>query len=284
MSLVRYCKPTIDALYTAISELETSAEEPALLNAKDEKALRLNELRLDDVAFEYEGASEEALRGVSLTVKHGEHVGIVGPSGGGKTTLVDVMVGLLPPTRGRVLVNEEPLATVGVSRFRRRVGYISQHVYLIDDSILRNVAFGAEVIDEAHARACLKAARLDDMLAGLPEGIETRVGERGVRLSGGQRQRIAIARALYREPELLVMDEATSSLDGLTEREIVESLETVGTGRTVIVIAHRLSTVRRCDRIVVLENGKIADQGSWSDLLERSQTFRRLVEASAEGA
>lgn len=284
MSLVRYCKPTIDSLYSAISELEASAEEPASTTTDPKAPFAVAELRLDDIAFEYEGANEEALRGVSLTIKHGEHVGIVGPSGGGKTTLVDVMVGLLPPTRGTVFVNGQPLANVGVGRFRERVGYISQHVYLIDDTILRNVAFGAETIDEPHALACLRAARLEAFVESLPEKAETKVGERGVRLSGGQRQRIAIARALYRNPELLVMDEATSSLDGLTEKEIVESLETVGQNRTVIVIAHRLSTVRRCDRILVLENGKVADQGTWSDLLDRSDTFRRLVEASGEKA
>jgi ABC-type multidrug transport system fused ATPase/permease subunit len=215
---------------------------------------------------------------VSVTVRRGESVAIVGATGAGKTTLVDILIGLLEPTQGSVRVDGTSIAE-HLGGWHQNIGYVPQMPFLLDDTLRRNVALGVadpEIDDEAVSRA-LTVARLQDLTARLPLGVETLLGERGIRLSGGERQRISIARALYRDPALVIFDEATSSLDPGTERDVAEALDAVRGGRTVIVIAHRQTTVERCDRVVLLSDGRITATGSYAELAATSDVFRAVA-------
>lgn len=239
-------------------------------------------ITLDHVSFTYPGAVEPALQDVSLTIPRGSSVALVGRSGAGKSTLADVILGLLSPQSGRVLVDGADIAA-DLPSWQRGIGYIPQTIYLIDDTLRRNIALGVpdSDIDEERLRNACRLAQLDDLVARLPQGVDTVIGEHGGRLSGGQRQRIGIARALYDDPGLLVLDEATSALDTETEHEISQAIADLSGIKTVIVIAHRLSTVRHCDAVVLMEKGVIRDQGTFSDLLGRDDMFRNLVEKSS---
>jgi ABC-type multidrug transport system fused ATPase/permease subunit len=194
-------------------------------------------------------------------------VGLVGGSGAGKSTLVDVILGLLAPTSGRILVDGVDVAT-NVRGWQNLLGYVPQTIYLCDDTLRRNVAFGVpeERIDDEAVTRALRAAQLLDFVAGLPEGVETVVGERGVRLSGGQRQRIGIARALYHDPEVLVLDEATSALDNDTEAEVMSAVNALHGTKTLVLVAHRLTTVSGCDLLYRLENGRVVRSGSFAEV------------------
>lgn len=231
----------------------------------------------DQVSVHYEDGGPPALDRVSVTIRRGQSVGIVGATGAGKSTLVDVLLGLLTPTSGCVLVDGLPLA--GRERaWQRQIGYVSQEVYLLDDSLRRNIAFGIPdgAIDEARLSSAVALAHLDEVVAGLPQKMETVIGENGARLSGGQRQRVAIARALYHDPGVLFFDEATAALDNQTEREVTEAIATVHGTRTVIAIAHRLSTVRACDQLIYLKDGRVAAVGTYHELLS-DPGFRQLT-------
>jgi ABC-type multidrug transport system fused ATPase/permease subunit len=218
------------------------------------------EIRFENVSFSYHGQSSIVLKALSLGVTFGESLGIVGPSGAGKTTLVDLLLGLLTPTSGVVTVDGKAVDLSKMS-WRSEVGYVPQDVFLIDDTIRNNIAFGIPTheISEERIRNCVETAQLKDFVSALPDGLDTVTGERGVRLSGGQRQRIGIARALYHEPTLLVLDEATSALDLDTETEFLETLEAIHKQVTMVVISHRLSSLKYCDRIVRLEHGALAE-------------------------
>ena len=234
-------------------------------------------LACDDVSVTYEPGSAPALAGVTLAIRPGESIGIVGPTGAGKSTLVDVLLGLLTPSSGRVLVDGVALA--GHERaWRRQIGYVPQDVYLLDDSLRRNIAFGVAdgAIDDERLARAVTLARLDAVVAAMPQKLETVVGERGVRLSGGQRQRVAIARALYHEPDVLVFDEATAALDSQTERELTAAIGELRGTRTLIAIAHRLSTVQACDRLIYLRDGRVAGIGTYQELLA-DPSFRALT-------
>jgi len=231
----------------------------------------------DHVSFVYADAPRAALQDVNIVIRRGESVGIVGPTGAGKSTLVDVLLGLLTPTSGRVLLDGEDLR--GKERaWQRQVGYVPQDPYLLDDTLRRNIAFGVpdSVIDEQRVARASALAQLDEFVRQLPEGIETVIGEDGVRLSGGQRQRVAIARALYQDPAVLVFDEATAALDNQTEREVTRAIAALHGQRTLIVIAHRLSTVEDCDRLIFLQDGLVAAIGRYDELL-RHPGFRSMA-------
>lgn len=235
-------------------------------------------IALDGVQYVYDGSDSSALKDISLTIHRGESIGIVGPTGGGKSTLINIILGLLRPSRGRVTVDgRDVFAALGL--WQRRIGYVPQEIYLIDDSLRRNIAFGLsdEEIDEQKVRAAVGLAQLEEFVRSLPLGLDTMIGERGVRLSGGERQRVAIARALYHDPELLIFDEATSALDNQTERELSRAIEALQGEKTLILIAHRLSTVRQCGRLVFLRNGRIEGEGTFGQLLESSREFRDMV-------
>jgi ATP-binding cassette subfamily C protein len=217
-----------------------------------------------------------------MTVPKNASVGLVGASGAGKTTLVDIILGLLPPTTGNVCVYGCDLQEY-VAAWRQIVGYIPQNIYLTDDTIRSNVAFGLpeEQISDEQVWDALEIAQLKDLVLQLPRGMHTFVGERGVRLSGGQRQRIGIARALYHNPEVLVMDEATAALDNETERAFVQAIEALREKKTIIIIAHRLSTVRNCDQLYLLKDGKVVDVGTYDELLRTSSDFKSMVGAAS---
>jgi ATP-binding cassette subfamily C protein len=231
----------------------------------------------EDVSFTYDADATPAVRHVYLRIRPGESIGIVGATGSGKSTLVALLLGLLQPTSGRILLDSVPLA--GFERaWQRLIGYVPQDPYLLDDTLRRNIAFGISdaTIDEHRvARAC-SLAQLDDLIRQLPEGMDTVIGENGARLSGGQRQRVAIARALYTEPAVLVFDEATAALDNHTEREVTKAIATLHGTRTLIVIAHRLSTVQGCDRLIFLQDGRIAAAGTYDELLQNA-AFRAMA-------
>ncbi len=217
-----------------------------------------SELRLESVGFTYAGSHAADLRNVSLNVASGESIAFVGPSGCGKSTLVNLILGLLEPGEGTIRVNGHDILT-DLLGWRHQVGYIPQFIYLLDDTIRANVAFGvaAGSIDDQQVWKALATARLDVFVKTLPDGLETTVGERGVRLSGGQRQRLGIARAIFRDPKVLIMDEATSALDTQTEEEVMEAIRNVRLNRTFIMVAHRLSTIEDCDRIYLMRAGEI---------------------------
>ena len=225
-------------------------------------------LACEDVTFAYEGEGLAALSHVNMTLRAGESLGIVGETGSGKSTLVDVLLGLLQPTSGRVLLDGESLA--GRERaWQRLIGYVPQNPYVLDDTVRRNIAFGVldTAIDEHRLSRAASLAHLDEVVRQLPQGFDTPLGERGTRLSGGQRQRVAIARALYADPAVLVFDEATAALDNQTEREVTSAIAALHGTRTLIVIAHRLSTVQDCDRLIFLQDGRIAATGTYDELL-----------------
>jgi ABC-type multidrug transport system fused ATPase/permease subunit len=238
-------------------------------------------LELDGVQFTYapdEPSVRPALRGIDLTVRRGEFLGICGPTGGGKSTLLDLLVGLLQPTAGTITVDGRPL-DAAPAWWWSQLGVVSQQVFLTDDTLRRNIAFGVapEAIDEVRLARCVERAQLSEMVAGLPAGLHTVVGERGIRLSGGQRQRVAVARALYREPPVIVLDEGTSALDGATEARVIAALDEVAPDRTLIAVAHRLMTLRGADRILVVADGHVTDTGTYDELMTSSALFRELA-------
>jgi ABC-type multidrug transport system fused ATPase/permease subunit len=273
---LRYSRSWIHDLRADLATLE-----PATTAAErgDLDAVRFTRtLALEGVSYTYVGEREPVLLGVDLTIVRGESVGIVGSSGAGKSTLVDVLLGLLAPSAGRITVDGRDIRTA-LRSWQRHIGYVPQEPFLLDDTLRRNVAFGiadAE-IDDRRVDSALRLAQLADFVATLSDRLDTLLGERGTRLSGGQRQRVAIARALYYEPEVLVFDEATSALDSPTERELIAALEALHGVKTLVVIAHRLTTVRRCDRLAVLRDGRVTAIGSYDELLARDAGFRELA-------
>ncbi len=242
-------------------------------------------LELSGVSFAYAQSERPTLRGVDLVIPARTTVGIVGGTGAGKTTLVDLILGLLAPNEGTIKVDGVPVTEENRRAWQKTLGYVPQSIFLTDDTIAANIAFGVpkDEIDMAAVERVARTAALHDfVMSELPQGYETLVGERGVRLSGGQRQRIGIARALYREPTLLIMDEATSALDNITERVVMEAVQKIRADKTIILIAHRLSTVKTCDTIFLMERGRLMAQGSYDELLAGNETFRRMVSGGLE--
>ncbi|EWH00299.1 multidrug ABC transporter ATPase [Halomonas sp. BC04] len=237
-------------------------------------------VELRDVLFHYPGKSEPALNGLSLTIPASQVIGLVGASGSGKSTAIDMLLGLIEPDKGQLLIDGKPLAEEQKRAWQNSLGFVPQSIFLADASIRENIAFGLppEKINEQRVERAAGMAHLDELLAQLPKGLDTRVGERGIQLSGGQRQRIGIARALYDDAKVLVLDEATSALDGITERLVMDAIHDFSGKKTIIMIAHRLATVKQCDNIYLMANGQVIDQGKYDELFERNLTFKRMAE------
>jgi ABC-type multidrug transport system fused ATPase/permease subunit len=230
-------------------------------------------IALVDLSYTYASAAAPALRNVSIEIQKGESVGLIGPSGSGKSTLVDVILGLLKPNSGMVLADGADIHA-DLRDWQDQIGYVPQTIYLTDDTLRRNVAFGVrpDRIDEVAVKAAISAAQLDDLIAGLPAGLDTVVGERGVRLSGGQRQRIGIARALYHDPPVLVLDEATSALDSDTERGVMAAVYALHGAKTLLIVAHRLTSLLECDRLIRLDAGRVVAEGTPAELISALPT------------
>ncbi|MCT7961897.1 ABC transporter ATP-binding protein/permease [Laspinema sp. D1] len=278
---IRFSSHSVHVIHNEFRELKSLLECPQVASSSkliDPNTVLKPAIELRNVVYRYPGASNNSLNGVSLTIPKGKSVGFVGSSGAGKTTIVDVILGLLPPTQGQVLVEGRDIYD-DLSAWQRLIGYIPQTIYLCDDTLRNNIAFGipADEINENWIESALISAQLTELVASLPEGLDTLVGERGVRLSGGQRQRVGIARALYHNPEILVMDEATAALDNQTEAGVMEAVEKLSGEKTLIMIAHRLSTVKNCDCLYFMSQGQIVDSGTYDELCQRNRDFQQMA-------
>jgi ABC-type multidrug transport system fused ATPase/permease subunit len=237
-------------------------------------------LELKGVTFYYPGTDAPVIEDLNLSIRSGSSVAFVGRTGSGKTTIADLILGLLSPSAGCIRADDVEITDENRSQWQRNLGYVPQEIYLTDDTVARNIALGIpdERIDIVAVQRAAQVAKIHDFIVNeLPEGYQAKVGERGIRLSGGERQRVGIARALYQNPGVLVLDEATSALDGATEEAVFHTIESVGRARTLIIVAHRLTTVRHCDVLYVVEAGRIVARGKYDELMMSCPEFRRLA-------
>lgn len=280
ISVIRGNMAAFEAVRTDLKE--SGSISPSDPKSDLEKLSPKKEIQIKDVFFAYPGKQESALNGVNITIPVNQVIGLVGASGSGKSTAIDLLLGLIEPQQGQVLVDGAPLTDDNRRAWQNSLGFVPQAIFLADCSIRENIAFGLppESIDDRQVKKAVSMAHLDELIAELPEGLETNVGERGVQLSGGQRQRIGIARALYHDADILVLDEATSALDGITEKLIMDAIHDFSGMKTIIMIAHRLSTVKKCDSIIFMKKGRVVDQGAFELLEERNSDFSEMAKSS----
>lgn len=292
--------PALQQVYTQLSALRFSA--PGLVSLhKDLKEFAsdnilsgihktapsidfVHELKLANIIYTYPRTNRPSLNELSLEIPVHTTIGIVGATGSGKTTVVDIVLGLLRPDKGQLLVDDALIDFENVRSWQNKLGYVPQQIYLADNSVAANIAFGvpSNQIDYNAVENAARIANLHNFVTNqMPKGYETVIGERGVRLSGGQRQRIGIARALYHDPEVLILDEATSALDNLTEQAVMGAVHNLGHSKTIILIAHRLTTVRNCDQIFFLHNGQLVGKGNYSELIEKNTNFRTMANSNS---
>ena len=266
------------AAYEAIREDLKNANKSNLPNHNDHTFSKYNEINLKEVTFTYPDKINPALDQISLTIKANSLVGFVGTSGSGKSTLIDVIIGLIKPQKGEVTINGTSLNKQNLRAWQNKIGFVPQSIFLTEGTIAENVAFGIpyDLINYEQVEKALKIANLKELVSKLEKGVHSTVGERGVQLSGGQRQRIGIARMLYYEAEVFVFDEATSALDGITEKTIMDAIYNFTGKKTLIIIAHRLKTVQKCDEIFMMENGRIIDSGTYQYLLQNNEKFKKM--------
>jgi HlyD family secretion protein len=286
--LIYSCLASIKSNLAAFENLKSdfmhiNLQEEIIDVEPSEEFLPFNDrLTLSNVSFEYLSSHGAVLNDVSFDIPCNNTIGIVGSSGSGKSTLIDLILGLIHPDKGSILLDGLPITKANIALWQNSIGFVPQTIFLADASIRENIAFGIlpAKIKDSKINQAVALSNLDTVLDNLPDGIETRVGERGVQLSGGQRQRVGIARAVYSDAPVLILDEATSSLDGITEKIIMESIHHFSGSKTIIIIAHRLSTVKSCDFILLLEDGKVVDQGPFDELVSRNDYFKKMSENS----
>ena len=278
---IRFNKHSIEQIWLDLNRLENRKQNDQLAlngDSKQKPKLKLGKsIELNDVSFVYPDSNIPAVKNISLRIPKNSAVAFVGESGAGKTTIVDVILGLLEPQEGTIEVDNQNVYNF-TKLWQRNIGYVPQEIFLLDDTIRRNICFGIpdDEIDEESLKTAIFAAHLTELINDLEKGDKTRVGERGIRLSGGQRQRIGIARALYHNPQVMVMDEATSALDNITEKYVIDAIERLKGDKTIIMIAHRLSTVENCDTIYMMKNARLVASGTYDELLNTSPEFREL--------
>ncbi len=281
VTLLRFNLPVLDTLYRDLAGIagipaawQTSTAAPLAFRSR---------IDLDDITFTYPGADAPVVQGLTLSIEKNTSVGFMGPTGSGKTTTIDILLGLLPPQHGSLRIDGVALTPDTLQAWQKNIGYVPQAIFLSDDSMAANIAFGVppQEIDLAAVERAARIANLHDfVMRDLPDGYATPIGEKGVRLSGGQRQRIGIARALYHDPEVLIMDEATSALDGVTEEAVIQAIRRLSGKKTIITIAHRLSTLKDCDLIYLMEKGKVVRQEPYEALGGFSENLRAVAAAS----
>ncbi len=274
---LRYSGPSLESIHSDLMNLKSRQEE----KFQDVSTVKLTKsISLKNINYNYPNSQRTTLSNITLNIQAFKKIGIVGATGSGKTTMIDLILGLLEPDDGVLSVDGASITKNNLRAWQKSIGYVPQEIYLSDNSIESNIAFGEDEKDiNKHAvENAAKIANLHDFIINeLPEKYQTSLGERGIRLSGGQRQRIGIARALYRKPQILIMDEGTSALDNLTEDIVMEAVNNLGDKITIILIAHRLSTVKNCDNIFLLENGKLKTQGTYNELYKSSETFKKML-------
>ena len=287
--------PAFQSIYTCIAKIRASTPafesiQDDLINSKKTKSNYAKEnntflvpkkqISLENVSFKYPNKNDLVINNVNISIPVNSIVGLVGPSGSGKSTLIDILLGLIEPYKGSMKIDDKVIDDSNRRAWQNTIGFVAQNIYLSEGSIAENVAFGIpqDEINYDKVHQALKLAHLDELISKYKNGVHTRVGERGVQLSGGQRQRIGIARALYYKSEVLVFDEATSSLDGISEKKIMEAINNFSGKKTIIMIAHRLKTVQKCDQIFFLDKGQIIDNGTYQELFETNEHFKNMAE------
>jgi len=279
-SRILFHQPSLQVIY---EDMEAAIRSPEIIKSVKvgtERDHCKGTIELKDLSFSYPGTSKRVLDSISLKISRGTMIGIAGVSGAGKTTLVDLLLGLFEPESGNILIGGKVLDEISLPSWQASLGYVPQVPFIADGTVARNIGFGIpeDQVDLEWVRKVAWIAQISDFIEfELPKQYETFVGERGVRLSGGQRQRLSIARALYHDPDVLILDEATSALDGINEELVMNSIRMLSKGKTIIIIAHRLSTLKECDNIFLLEQGRQIAQGSYANLMETNLTFRRMA-------
>jgi ATP-binding cassette, subfamily B, bacterial PglK len=278
---IKFRIPAVDVVFADFQKINRLIKDNSYNSLSDQKAIEFKSLSLENLNFSFpskNNVNDNVIDGISIMVKKGESIGITGPSGSGKTTLINMILGLLNPDSGQICVNDEKIQN-NMYNWRSLIGYVPQSITLIDASIKENVALGLEGsnIDEVKVWSALEECNLVELVKSLPEQLDTCIGENGMRLSGGQRQRLGLARALYSNPEVIVFDEATSALDVETEKRITREVMKLSGKRTLIIVAHRISTIKDCDVIYYLKDGKIVNSGSFEELKDLNKDFRAIA-------
>ena len=280
LSMIRGHLPGLHNMEEDLKRSSEESNQESLFDLTTNEYNFSKNVRFENISFSYEGTSQKTLQNINLNIGCNQTIGIVGSSGSGKSTIIDILLGLIQPDSGGIFLDDVKLDSTNLRLWQQSIGFVSQNIFLADETIEKNITFGIlnEQVDKEKLSTAIALAQLKDFILSLPRKEKTIVGERGVQLSGGQRQRIGIARALYNNSKTLILDEATSSLDGITEKLIMESINSFMGKKTLVIIAHRLSTVKKCDQIYLLEKGKILEEGNFEVLSKKSTIFKHMID------